>query len=716
MLLKSATLPSHPYRIHSTIFSTKSTSFRIFPYWIEISASVAMRYHFSLPHLLLLLVFGTLLGPIQSLHAQRPATILDHKDQIRITNVRVLNSTFRETNLSITPNGKYLFFMSLRGGQDWSDSFMTFQGDSVFDGDIWYSERVGGEWQRPKPMPYGVNTGAGEDEPVVSSDGKRVYFQSWNYIWDRTGGPYYSSELTGSTWSRPVGLGGGISEFFSVVQATDGMTISPDETTFIVAAGPGYDAPMDLYISKKGSYGWTYCKKLAISTPNDERSVFLAQDGKTLYFASDGYEGLGGLDIFKTTLNPDGTFGEVINIGEPFNTPGDDYGFILTGDGMEAYFVRNGDIYFADLKEADERIRPDVPTILHVLQGTVRDSMNWRGVPSEILLMDARTKRIVKKIETSPSGAYRIELPNASRIYDQVVTSEGYPQKSRRVTIDQKAYSETITANFLLAKPPVEAPQPALASRPTPATPPTPPSTPPTPTTPTARPEPEPESAPPAITHIEVTPPVVTPHTPAPTAVPATIDLPPTEETYSFDGVAENNLILLLDVSASMRKPDKLPLLKESFSRLLTYMRPEDQITVIVYSGSAEVVIEAVSAIHQEEIVEAINRVVSSGGTKGKSALRKAYSVAKAHEITGGNNRIILATDGYFNVGELYKIAESGKSQRVALSVFSFGKLPEYKVQELSELANRGGGNYSMITEGNVDQALLKEAKAVRRR
>ncbi len=651
-----------------------------------------------------LLISLLILLPVGALQAQRAATLLDHADRIRISAVRALNSSARETNLSITPDGRFLYFMTLRGGLEWSDSYMTFRGDSVFDGDLWFSERVNGVWQRPQPLPYGVNTGQGEDEPVVSSDGRRVYFQSWNYIWDKTGGPYYVSELRGTTWSRPVGLGGGITEFFSVVQATDGMTISPDERTFVVAAGPGYDTPMDIYISKKGEYGWTYCKKLPISTERDERSVFLAPDGKTLYFASNGYKGFGGLDIFKTTLNPDGTFGEVINIGAPFNTPADDYGFILTGDGMEAYFVRDGDIFFADLREADERIRPDLPEVTHVLQGTVRDSVSWRGMQAQILLLDARTKRLVKKVDTSPSGAYRIELPNASRVYDQLVVSEGYQQKSRRVTIDTKTFSETITANFLLNRPSA----PAIVRQDPPANPA------PRPTQTPATPQPPAQTVP-QVTQIEARPQPVTPVPANPIPSAPAVVLPAPVDPYSFDGVAENNLIMLLDVSASMKKPDRLPLLKDAFSRLLTHMRPEDQITVIVYSGDAQVVVEAVSAAQQSTILSAIDRLQTSGATEGKSALRKAYSLARKHYIPGGNNRIILATDGYFDVPDLYRIAEAGRTDAVTLSVFSFGKLAQEKITQLTELATLGGGNYEMITESNVDAALLSEAKAVRR-
>lgn len=154
-------------------------------------------------------------------------------------------------------------------------------------------------------------------------------------------------------------MGGGITEFFQTIQATDGMAISQDETTFIVVAGIEYDGNMDLYFSKKRRNRWSYCRRMKISTKEDERSVFLAADGRSLYFASNGYGGFGGLDIFKIVLNKDGSFGELINLGEPFNTSGDDYGFVITADGSEAYLIRDGDIYFSELEHADQRIKPE---------------------------------------------------------------------------------------------------------------------------------------------------------------------------------------------------------------------------------------------------------------------------------------------------------------------------------------------------------------------
>ncbi|MEO0470864.1 MAG: VWA domain-containing protein, partial [Bacteroidota bacterium] len=648
---------------------------------------------------------------LSGLRAQRGATILDHKDRIRVSRVGILNSSARETNLSITPDGNYLYYMSLRGGKSWSRSYMTFRGDSVYDGDIWYAQRVGNRWQNPRCMPYGINTSQGEDEPNISANGKRVYFQSWNIMWDRTGGPYYMAERNGNKWSSPRGLGGGITEFFHHLPATDGMSISVNEKTFVVAAGPDYDAPMDIFLSRQSRYGWTYCKRLPISTPGDDRSVFLAADGKTLYFASDGYKGFGGLDIYKTTLINDSTFGEVVNVGAPFNTPADDYGLILTGDGNEAYFIRDGDIYFADLKEADPLIKPEIPTFTQKIEGTIRDKDSWANLNADVILMDARSKRIIRKTKTS-RGKYTLPLPNKDRVYDQIVIAEGYPRTRKRITVTATMYDNVIKSNLLLKRErelPVETPPVASTDPVKPAVI-----------------EPDPVDDPPVedkgpgttvpiIDKVDSNPtagPGISENN-LPTNTPAPVVEP--QDPYDFNGVAENNLILLLDVSASMKKPEKLPLLKDAFDRLLDHMRPEDQISIIVYSGDARVILNGVSAARKITIQQAIKDLRSGGATKGKTALRKAYRLAEDNFIPGGNNRIIMATDGYFDVPPLYDIAERNAGDDIYLTVFSFGKLTEEQIAKLSELARKGGGNFANIKRENVDEALLSEAKAVQK-
>jgi hypothetical protein len=625
----------------------------------------------------------------------RSAIILDHRDRIRLTPLSQVNSPARETNLSITPDGNTLYFMSLRGGQQWSQSYMTFRGDSVFDGDIWYSTKTASGWQKPKCMPFGINSANGEDEPVIAPTGKTVYFQSWNYLWEWNGGPYYKAQRSGDTWSKPIGLGGGITEFFKSIRATDGMTIGPDEKTFIVAAGVDYDTNMDLYISRYTTTGWSYCRRLAISTAGDERSVFLAADGKTLYFASDGYNGYGGLDIFKTTLNPDGSFGEVINLGKPFNTEKDDYGFIITGEGNSAYFIRSGDIYYADLKEADERMKPTVASPTITLKGTVRDSATLTAIPAKVLIFDNRSQRIIKALDCPASGKFELQIPNTNSAYDLVVSAPGYHTNRRTVAVSTQSRAFVTTVNVLLGKPKPD--KPAIAQNPPPK-----------------KPDPVPTPAPRVvepITQVPVKPPVTS--QPAPPVV--TPPRAPLRDPYSFEGVARNNLVLVIDVSASMRKPEKLPLLKNALIKLLGHMRSEDRITVVAFSGEVSVVVENMPATNKEAITRAIDNVNSSGSTNGQAAVKRAYKLAQDHFIPGGNNRIILATDGAFDLAQLQNIINKNQKQDIRMTIFAFGKLPEAKIQQLTQVAKDAGGNFASVNEDNLDTALLKEAQAVRK-
>lgn len=309
-----------------------------------------------------------------------------------------LNSRFRETNLSITPNGKYLYFLSQRGGQNWSTySFRTDDGVLQFDGDIWYSSRASenDEWSKPSILGKNINTNNGEDEPNISMDGQTMYFQSWRSDWEFTGGPYYKVERNGTTWTNPIGMGGEINRFFrdlsdkstermykdimlgklqsseSYVIGTDGMAVSPNEKIFVVSAisQNGPNNSYDLYISRKNQYGsWSYPVPLSINTYSDEISVFIAGDNRTLYFASDKPGGYGGFDIYKATLLDGANCSKPVNIGAPYNSGADDYGFIVSSVEDEGYMVRNGDIYHVDLTPQAE------PEKTLVINGLVRDN------------------------------------------------------------------------------------------------------------------------------------------------------------------------------------------------------------------------------------------------------------------------------------------------------------------------------------------------------
>ncbi|MEN0047776.1 MAG: OmpA family protein [Bacteroidota bacterium] len=362
----------------------------------------------------------------QILTAQINEAGLPVEEEIRVYPLKSINSDYRDVNISITPNGKYLYFMSGRGGAVWSTKGkVKFKGKPEYDGDIWFSEKQDTTWKKPKYLPAGINTSRGEDEPNISPDGQTVHFQSWSIGFERTGGPYYKAELYGKKWRNPRGLDGGITRFFRDsfyrydTYATDGMSISPDGRIFIVAAGVVYDGNLDLYISRKDNRGnWSYPERLPISTKADERSIFIAGDNRTIYFGSSGHGGAGGLDIFKATLNDDNSCTDLINIGAPFNTEEDDYGFIIGALGSDAYFVRESDIYYADLGNAKSEIKPQA-TIL--INGIVKDC-DGNEVQSAIELYSLTENQLIANARSNAiTGEYAFSLPRLNGDYVQRV-------------------------------------------------------------------------------------------------------------------------------------------------------------------------------------------------------------------------------------------------------------------------------------------------------
>jgi Ca-activated chloride channel family protein len=183
-------------------------------------------------------------------------------------------------------------------------------------------------------------------------------------------------------------------------------------------------------------------------------------------------------------------------------------------------------------------------------------------------------------------------------------------------------------------------------------------------------------------------------------------------------GFASNNLVFLLDISASMSDSNKLPLLKTALRQLLDLMRPEDNITFITYSGKAKVVLEPTSAQYKKSILKAIENLQSGGVSDADEGIQLAYKTIQKNWIDAGNNRIILATDGAFNVKKSTKkliLKGSKEKENICLSVFYFSQkeYPHHK-ELLVELSENGRGKYSYIQKENAEQILLLEAQAVR--
>lgn len=169
----------------------------------------------------------------------------------------------------------------------------------------------------------------------------------------------------------------------------------------------------------------------------------------------------------------------------------------------------------------------------------------------------------------------------------------------------------------------------------------------------------------------------------------------------STANAAPNNLVFLIDASGSMEDADKLPLLKRAFRLLVPQLRKEDRISIVTYAGSAGLVLNSASGNEKSEIIKAFDNLQAGGSTAGGEGIELAYKIAKENYIKDGNNRVILATDGDFNVGvssetELEKLIEEKRGEGVYLSVFGFGQ-GNIKDNKMELLADKGNGNYNYI-------------------
>ncbi len=168
-----------------------------------------------------------------------------------------------------------------------------------------------------------------------------------------------------------------------------------------------------------------------------------------------------------------------------------------------------------------------------------------------------------------------------------------------------------------------------------------------------------------------------------------------------------SNLVFLIDVSGSMSDPNKLPLLKNAFQMLVKELRPSDRVAIVVYAGAAGLVLKSTAGNQKETILNSLENLQAGGSTAGGAGLMLAYKTASENFIAGGNNRIILATDGDFNIGassdaEMERLIEKERSRGIFMTVLGFG-MGNYKDDKMEIIADKGNGNYAYID--NIQEA-----------
>lgn len=184
-----------------------------------------------------------------------------------------------------------------------------------------------------------------------------------------------------------------------------------------------------------------------------------------------------------------------------------------------------------------------------------------------------------------------------------------------------------------------------------------------------------------------------------------------------YKNLKSSNFVFLIDASGSMGSHNKLPLLKRSLKKLLSQLSANDRVAIVAYAGAAGLVLPSTPASQRETIISALDRVSSGGSTAGGQGIQLAYDVALKNLIHDGNNRVILATDGDFNVGvsssaDLVKMIQSKRDQDIFLTICGFG-MGNYKDGRMEELSNAGNGNFFYIdSDREAEKVFVREMRA----
>jgi Ca-activated chloride channel family protein len=185
-------------------------------------------------------------------------------------------------------------------------------------------------------------------------------------------------------------------------------------------------------------------------------------------------------------------------------------------------------------------------------------------------------------------------------------------------------------------------------------------------------------------------------------------------QKLNLDTLPPSHLVFLIDVSGSMDMPNRLPLLQSAFRLLVNNLREKDSVSIVVYGGVTGIMLPTTSGAQKEKILKVIDELVPGGSTPGESGIKLAYSVANNHFIKGGNNRVILATDGDFNVGlktdtELEEMISTQRLSGIYLTCLGVG-MGNYKDSKIQSLATRGNGNFAYLDNyREAEKVLLKE-------
>ncbi len=337
-----------------------------------------------------------------------------------------INTELREYYPVVSADGRYLYFTR-------QERLST----GELHEELWFSEWQKGEWSIPYKLNKRINTPANEGAPSLTADGKYLYYTQCELDEGFGGCDIYRVQRIGNNWGPPENIGPTIN---TKAKETQPSLSADGQYLYFASSRPGGFGKIDLWVSKKqddDTWGIPTNLGPSINTPGMDERPFLHPDGRTLYFASDGHPGFGGLDVFFTKKEF-GKWTTPTNMGPPLNNYNDQTGLTVSTDGGKGFYATGDFVLGNDLNiyafDMPEHGRPEESIILY---GKVTDAIHQNGLMATIQASDKKSGELLYQTQTDDNGSFVLSLPSEREVTITTISS-GFLLKEDELKVNAK--------------------------------------------------------------------------------------------------------------------------------------------------------------------------------------------------------------------------------------------------------------------------------------